>query len=587
MHAVNALLVLALVRRVSGSSRAAWWSAALFATLPVHVEAVAYIKNLGELQALTFALVSMLAYLGRDHRSGGAACPGAAAWVSATLFGVAVFTKESAFFAPWACLLAAWWGMAGPRRRALVRLLPMVAVALLYVAVQASVMSGPKPARTAWPTPLIPPLSRVVLVGETLVEYARLICLFTRPAPWRPLEVPAFSLAALVPALAAVAGLALLMVSLMRRRADLAWWLGLGVLALGPALNLVVNAGRLIAEQRAYAPSLALAACLGGGIEALARSRRRAALALGLALLASLLPVTWTGATVYGGRRNLWLTAVRAAPRHPLARLNLAGIYRQSGDGRLAQPERLWATQYAPSEAWTLRHIVPGMVSYEVTSRETGRLREVVRRRPGDAETWRSLGRGYQTMGLLQEALDGYDQAVRLRPAFAAALFERGNLRQDAGQFAEAENDYRAALEAQPDHAPAATNLGYLLLLAGRAAEAEAAFRRASAARPDLPQAMAGRGQALLRLGRPAEAAQAMLAALKIRPQWVELWDELALAFRRSGDTARAAWARQRDQEEWDKRVAAGQAAPEEPAGLDWFRDALRPVSGDGMPAEP
>jgi hypothetical protein len=69
LHALNAVLVLLLVRQVTKSSFAAWLSATLFAVHPIQIETVAWVSSLKSLLAATGMLVSLLYWLKPD-RSG-------------------------------------------------------------------------------------------------------------------------------------------------------------------------------------------------------------------------------------------------------------------------------------------------------------------------------------------------------------------------------------------------------------------------------------------------------------------------------------------------------------------------------------
>src|SRR6187551_3728178 len=69
LHALNAVLVLFLVRQVTKSSLTAWLSAILFAVHPIQIETVAWVSSLKSLLAATGMLVSLLYWL-KPERSG-------------------------------------------------------------------------------------------------------------------------------------------------------------------------------------------------------------------------------------------------------------------------------------------------------------------------------------------------------------------------------------------------------------------------------------------------------------------------------------------------------------------------------------
>jgi len=104
LHAVNAILVYALARRVTGSSYAALFAGLLFAVHPIHVEPVTWPCCSSDLLCGGFALGSLLlleVYLGRDSPPRGA-LPGAL-----IAFLLALLSKEAALALPGFVLLRA------------------------------------------------------------------------------------------------------------------------------------------------------------------------------------------------------------------------------------------------------------------------------------------------------------------------------------------------------------------------------------------------------------------------------------------------------------------------------------------------
>jgi hypothetical protein len=74
LHALNAVLVLVLVRQVTKSSLAAWLSAILFAVHPIQIETVAWVSSLKSLLAATGMLASLISWLKPDRTGRDEAC---------------------------------------------------------------------------------------------------------------------------------------------------------------------------------------------------------------------------------------------------------------------------------------------------------------------------------------------------------------------------------------------------------------------------------------------------------------------------------------------------------------------------------
>ncbi|QSX73546.1 hypothetical protein HIV01_009780 [Lysobacter arenosi] len=112
IHALNSLLILALVQRLAGlgQTRYRWTAAtcfviaAVWALHPLQVSAVLYVVQRMEILSLTFVLVGLLAYIkGRRAQVAGAAGWG---WLlfSFALAGIGLLSKETAVLFPLYCL---------------------------------------------------------------------------------------------------------------------------------------------------------------------------------------------------------------------------------------------------------------------------------------------------------------------------------------------------------------------------------------------------------------------------------------------------------------------------------------------------
>jgi predicted O-linked N-acetylglucosamine transferase (SPINDLY family) len=84
---------------------------------------------------------------------------------------------------------------------------------------------------------------------------------------------------------------------------------------------------------------------------------------------------------------------------------------------------------------------------------------------PACAEAHQNLGRAFQDLGRLDEALACYRRALEVRPGFAEAHANLGNALKDQGDLDAAILCYRRALELKPDFAAAHSNLIYAMHL--------------------------------------------------------------------------------------------------------------------------
>jgi len=165
--------------------------------------------------------------------------------------------------------------------------------------------------------------------------------------------------------------------------------------------------------------------------------------------------------------------ALRRAPRHPFAQLNLANALARAGD----------FAQAVPAFEAVL----------ELDSKNVGALT--------------GLGLIAQNLGQLDAAEVLFSQAVQSNPQNAVAWSNLGAVWSDAGRTGEAEEAYRHAIEVDPNAADAWLNLGHLHLGQSHADEATPCYRRSQELQPGDPRSGMALGHALAAQGE-SEAAR-------------------------------------------------------------------------------
>ena len=131
---------------------------------------------------------------------------------------------------------------------------------------------------------------------------------------------------------------------------------------------------------------------------------------------------------------------------------------------------------------------------------------KALRIQPASAETYYNLGNAFAERGLVDEAIARYQAALALKSDYAEAHDNLGIALASRGRIDEAIWHYRKTLEIKPDDAEADNNLGAVLLACGRTGEAIAAYRRAVEVKPGSPEARKVLGIALAAGGRTDEA---------------------------------------------------------------------------------
>jgi len=423
LHGVSAGVLWLVLRRVRVPG--AWTAAAVFALHPVHVESVAWVTELKNVQSGFFYLLALLAYLRWSLR--GDAEPGGGRWMYALLllcFACALLSKTVTGTLPVVIALVLWWKRG--------RLAPGQIVALVPFAAM-SVVAG---SATAWMErhhvgaigeewALSLP-ERCLVAGRALCFYAaklvwpsELAFVYTRwtldPHAWWQWLFPLG------------AGTALVALAALRRQ--------LGPAPLVAALYFVVTLGPALGFVDVY-------------------PMRYSFVADHFQYLASIGPIALLVAAA-----TVTMERVLPAARRPLGGVVLAslGVLVWHQAGVYATPETLWRDTLAKTPSAWMAH--------------------------------NNLGLLLQNEGRLDEAAEHFREATRIRPAYPEALYNLGNALAAEGRLAEAEEQYERALALDDRFAVVHNNLGNVLVMQGRVDEGKQHFRRALALNPSYADA--------------------------------------------------------------------------------------------------
>ena len=330
-HLLNVLLAFHLCWRVWGRTLAAFFTTAIFALHPVNVETVTNIAGRPDLLAGTAVLAGLNLHAGLANSSGWRRGTRLVGLTLVTFLGV--FSKETAAALPAVMLLydvVFRFARPIPWRRLLP---PYVAVAPALVAmivIRHAVLSRIHP-------PSLPFLENPLFGADFItarLTAVQILLRYLRLLLWPRLlsmdysynQIPMVSLGAGLLSLAAVLSVFALAAWLWRRHRPACFFIMFFFLTLGPASNLIVLIGSIMAERFLYLPSLgfggamvalALWACrLAGPVRA--RWAATALLAAGLAALGLRTyyrNLEWTDGDL------LWSSTLQACPNSYKAHL--------------------------------------------------------------------------------------------------------------------------------------------------------------------------------------------------------------------------------------------------------------------------
>ena len=481
LHAAAALLVVALVRRLSLPG--AWLAGFLFALHPVCVETVAWISEQKNTLSAVFYLGAALLYLDFDRtRRKSRYC------LALGLFALALMSKSVTATLPAALLVILWWRRGRIEwKRDWLPLLPWLALGAaggLFTAWVERRYIGAEGAEFA-----LTAVERCLVAGRALWFYAwkmawpaNLTFIYPR---WRVDAAAWWQYLFPVAALAAAVGLS---IAARRRRGPLAAFLFFAV-TLSPALgflNVYPFMYSFVADHYQYLASLGIIVPAAYGLAMASGRRPGAARALGVILALALGACTWRQSAMYRDAETLYRETLARNPACWMAQNNLGKLLME----------------------------VPGRLPEAI-----GYLEASLRIEPNRAMTHYNLGSALaMTPGRLPDAMSEFESALRLDPEFAEAHDGLGKAFMAAGRSTEGLAEFETAVRLAPDNARIHNNLGTTLARIGRAPEAMSEFRAALRIDPDFALAHVNLGNDLSRAGQLREAISEYEEALRIQP---------------------------------------------------------------------
>ncbi len=581
LHALNAILLFLVLRRLTGAQLLSALAAALFALHPLRVESVAWVAERKGLLSGCFWILTIWAYLRYTERR-------SRSRYLVTLLGfvLAVLAKPIAVTLPFALLLLDFWPLrrlgvapaepgsqpvpggapvAGDApgvvsmRQALLEKVPLFALSLILSVVAFLASRGVDGGLSD--LPVSARLSNAVVsyaryLGKTFVP-VDLAVLYPHPGTW--------GTAATFGALVLLGAVTLGTLLFLRSRPYLVvgwlWFLG----TLVPAIGLVQTGSQTMADRFTYLPHMGLlVACVWLGAD-VARAWPRRRTVLGVAAAGALIAcagISWVQLQYWQNGFTLFSHTVAVTRDNPVARYNLAQALSLQG--------QVLADRNRPTEAVALwRASIP---HYEAA----------LRLQPRYASAENNLGLTMARLGDLSAATNHYAIALRLEPKNDAFHFNLALALASLGHWDAAIAEFQTAIALAPAHASPRLQLAQTFSAAGRHGEAIREYREVVRLDPDEPEALnnlawllAVHPAAELRDGAQAVKLAAHACELTRRRQPVFL-GTLAAAYAEAGQFDQAAATAQ---EAHDRALELGQT------NLAQLNDQFRKLYLDRKPA--
>ncbi len=463
-HTANALLLLFLLRALTGLT---WPSAAvagLFALHPLHVESVAWVAERKDVLSAFFFFLLLLCYSRYARLCAGKAGKPAAAWcwysLALVFCALGLMSKPMLVTTPFVLLLLDWWPLgrvpawlktadslrgtatSGVAEESSVArpasslrlLLEKAPFFVLVIASSILTFIAQRKEGAVAEVSGIPLGFRIENAFLSYVRYLGKMVWPARLASYYPLphEIP-------IEGVLVAAGLLLILTIAIllqwKKRPWLAfgWFWYLGMLV--PVIGLVQVGAQSMADRYTYLPLVGIfVALVWAAKEGLARVksptlRRCAGWGVGVAVLAACACVASSQVSLWQNSEKLLSYTLALNSENPLPHLNL-GNY-------LAEHNRMLEA--------------------------TAHYQEAVRIWPDYPPARSNMGFALAAQGRYDEAIDYYRSALALKPGMAKTHYLLGSALAAEGKRVEAIAEYKTALSLEPDHLLALNDLAWLL----------------------------------------------------------------------------------------------------------------------------
>jgi tetratricopeptide (TPR) repeat protein len=545
LHALNAVLLFVVLRKMTGAFWRSLFVAALFGLHPLHVESVAWISERRDVLSTIFWMLALWAYARRAELI---PAPGRGAPVfyglALLFFALGLMCKPMLVTLPCVLLLLDYWPLGrwhgssvSARWALLAEKIPFFALSAAACVVTFVAHAGGGAVASTEDFPWN------VRIANALIAYCRYLGKCFVPTklavfyPFVPGHLP-FKEALLAGAILAAITVAAL--GLVRRRPYLLvgwlWFTG----TLVPVIGLVQIGGQSFADRYSYVPLIGVFIMLTWAAVDLTATRPRAQRVLAVlagGILAASAVMASRQLSYWRDSASLFRHALAVTDDNWVAHANLsAALSKTSASEAGAEYHEAVRILAALAETHDKRGLelerTPGHSQEAI--KEFQKAAEIM---PDLAEPHYNLGTALAKIpGRLPEAIGELRAAVRLKPEFAEAHYNLATaLAGTSDGAAEAIPEFEEAVRLSPGNVAAHYRLGFLLSgIPGREGEAIAEYQSVIRLRPDSYQAHFNLGILLAGMpGRKGEAIDEFEAALRAKPdlsQAREMIERLRLA---------------------------------------------------------
>ncbi len=424
IHALSAVLLLALLRRMTGRIWESAFVAFVFALHPLHVESVAWVSERKDVLFAFFWFLSTWLYLDfLDKRT----LQKYLLMVGA--FSLGLMSKQMIVTLPFTLLLLDAW----PLKRKFTKGVVLEKVPLVALAIAASLITllaqekgGAVQTLTSVPLDarVANALMAYVIYIANFIWPTGLAFFYPYPVTWQ-VGVELFDAAALL-------GMSIAVVLAFRARPYLAvgWFWYLGTLA--PVIGLIQVGYQARADRYTYVPLIGISIMVAWAAAevfekaAQGAGRRASVKAAAIVVCTGWMVVTWVQISYWKDSAALYTRAIEVTDANYLAHLNLGVDLAAQGRFQAALTELNTSIAENPDQAHARNSL--GTVLYNLGRKDDAiaQFSQAIRLAPNDAEPHANLGNALVDAGRIDDAIGELNTALRLNPGMASVYFGLG-----------------------------------------------------------------------------------------------------------------------------------------------------------------
>jgi tetratricopeptide (TPR) repeat protein len=512
LHTITSVLLLLVLREMSGAVWRSGFVAAVFAVHPLHVESVAWIAERKDILSGLFFVLTLGAYI-RYVRAKSIR----RYLLVVFLLALGLMSKPMLVTIPFILLLLDYWPLRRSAAAVTTRSLLIEKIPLFILSVASCAATLIAQRGSMVQTEQLPMMSRLGNAIVTCVTYLRqmlwprnLACFYPYSNSNLTIEKVAIAIG-----LIAAASIAAIYSRETRPYFFTGWFWHLGMLV--PVIGLVQVGLQSHADRYTYLPQIGLYLAVAWGASDVASQLRFGRQVLSI-LAVSTIIISSTLASIQAGywrtSDELWKHTLAVTNDNDIAHYGLGDVYMRRGQFDEA------VTEFSAAE----------------------------RIRPESPDAKDYLGVALLKNGQTDEAIDHLKAALRLMPSHPTAHFDLANALFQQGDVAGAISEYQQHLNtrapraivgfAQPDYATAHYDLGNCYVQRGDLNLAVKEYDEALKLSPRNSQARNNLGFALSQLGKTREAVAEWEVALHTEPNNIEVLANLAWILATSSDAS-------------------------------------------------